>query len=205
MSGFASLRRFLEQKSAAEWCDLCAAPLAPRHQHLVDPQAKRLICACDPCAILFPGTGETRYRRVPRDAFALSDFDIRDEQWNALAIPIGLVFFFHSSVSGSVLALYPSPAGPTETVVDPECWEELCESNPRLRRMASDVEALLINRIDGARDYYLAPIDQCYKLTGLVRAHWRGFSGGDEAWTAIAEFFGELKPRARPARVEAHA
>ena len=47
-------------------------------------------------------------------------------------------------------------------------------------------------------EYYLAPIDQCYRLVGLIRAHWRGLSGGTEVWREIAQFFDELKARATP-------
>ena len=35
--------------------------------------------------------------------------------------------------------------------------------------MEPDVEALLINRVGPAREYFLAPIDECYRLVGLIR------------------------------------
>ena len=45
----------------------------------------------------------------------------------------------------------------------------------RLKNMEPDVEALLVNRIGHARawtsEYFLVPIDQCYKLVGLIRSH----------------------------------
>ena len=56
-----------------------------------------------------------------------------------------------------------------------------------------DVEALLVNRIDGAREYYRVPIDRCFALVGLIRTRWRGLSGGAEAWQAIHEFFAGLR------------
>ena len=59
--------------------------------------------------------------------------------------------------------------------------------------MDPDVEALLVNRVSETREYYIAPMDQCYKLVGLIRAHWRGFSGGSEVWEKINQFFAELK------------
>jgi len=61
--------------------------------------------------------------------------------------------------------------------------------------MEADVEALLINRIGLARDYYLAPIDECYRLVGLIRMHWRGLVGGALVWGEIARFFAELRLR----------
>ena len=45
-------------------------------------------------------------------------------------------------------------------------------------------------------EYYLVPIDECYKLVGLIRTHWRGLSGGTEVWREIGAFFAALKSRA---------
>ncbi len=42
-------------------------------------------------------------------------------------------------------------------------------------------------------EYFLAPIDECYKLVGLIRGHWRGLWGGSEVWLHIAEFFAGFK------------
>ncbi len=120
-------------------------------------------------------------------------------------IPIGLVFFYISSAAGQIVALYPGPAGATEAAVDSELWEEIVQLNPLLRNMLPDVEGLLVNRTGREREYYLAPIDECYRLTGVIRKHWSGFSGGSEAWEAITDFFAALKQRAVPARAEAHA
>ncbi|MGH9623125.1 MAG: DUF5947 family protein [Bryobacteraceae bacterium] len=178
-----------------EHCELCSAPVGEPHQHLVEPRERRLICTCDACAILFASGGETQYRRVPRDIRCWNDFRLSDQAWNSLAIPIGLAFLFRSSASNQMLAVYPSPAGPTEAALDEECWEEIVRDNPELRKMTADIEALLINRMNGAREYFWAPIDECYRLTGLVRKYWRGFSGGEEGWKRIREFFDSLKER----------
>lgn len=203
--GLAALRNFVRKPPEAERCDLCSVVLAEQHQHLVDPQTRRLLCACDPCAILFPGNGETQYRRVPRDARYLNDFNLSDQAWNSLAIPIGLAFIYFSTLSNQILAVYPSPAGPTESALDKESWEELVADNPGLAKLSADVEALLINRMNGAREYFLAPIDECYKLTGVVRKYWRGFSGGDEGWEQIGKFFDRLKERAYPETAGSYA
>ena len=58
--------------------------------------------------------------------------------------------------------------------------------------MQPDVEALLVNRLEQPATYYLAPIDKCYELVGLIRGNWRGFSGGTEVWVKIRKFFHEL-------------
>jgi hypothetical protein len=61
--------------------------------------------------------------------------------------------------------------------------------------MEADVEALLVNRSSGAREYFIAPIDTCYELVGTIRMHWRGLSGGDEVWGKIDIFFTNLRTR----------
>jgi len=199
--GLASLRRLASRPPEPERCELCANTLTEEHPHLVDPANRRLLCACQACSILFDDSGVTRYRRVPRDSRSLAGMEIGDAFWNGLAIPIGLVFFFRSTASGSVIALYPSPAGPTETSVDEEAWQELAALHPALAGLRPDVEALLANRIRDRREYFIVPIDECYKLTGLIRRHWSGFNGGDEAWQQIDGFFEKLKRRAIPERM----
>jgi len=203
--GLASLRQFVRKPAAVEICELCATRLPGKHQHLIDPQSRRILCACDPCAILFSGTIQTQYRRVPCDIQSLDDFRLDDALWSSLMIPIGLVFFYCSSVSGKVAALYPSPAGATESTLDADLWEEIADLNPVLRSMQADVEALLVNRVKHQREYYLAPIDECYRLTGLIRQHWSGFSGGSEVWEAISTYFADLKQRSRPVRLKMYA
>lgn len=195
MNGLASLRKFAIRSPAIERCDLCSAALAERHQHLLDPKTRRLLCACDACAILFSTSGETRFRRVPRDVYTLSDFKLSDQAWNSLGMPIALAFIFRSSASDEILAVYPSPAGPTESPLNTDSWDELVADNRVLAKLQPDVEALLVNRMNGAREYFVVPVDECYKLTGLVRKYWRGFSGGDEGWEQIRQFFERLKER----------
>lgn len=61
--------------------------------------------------------------------------------------------------------------------------------------MQPDVEALLVNRVAAANDWYLAPIDECFKLVGVIRGHWRGLSGGTRVWGEIESFFQDLNAR----------
>jgi hypothetical protein len=195
----AAVRRLIFRgRKQQEQCELCAAPVADEHEHLVDPENRRLMCVCQACALLFDESGVTRYRRVPRDVREPVGLEITDEFWNGLAIPIGLVFFFRSSKSEQTMALYPSPAGPTETTVDDEAWQEMAAMHSAISTLRPDIEALIVNRTKGARDYFIVPIDQCYKLTGIIRRHWQGFSGGDEVWARVREFFEDLRRRSRP-------
>jgi Family of unknown function (DUF5947) len=208
---FAALRRFARARTMIERCDFCSAELDELHQHLIEPERRRLICVCGACAILFGSQGETAYRRVPRLVRYLSDFRMTDAQWEGLLIPIQLAFFFHSSRMGRVVALYPSPAGPIESSLDLLMWDEIAQYNPALKRMSPDVEGLLVNRAgragseEGSHEYFLAPVDECFKLAGLIRSNWRGLSGGEEAWKEIRRFFADLKARASQVGGEPHA
>ena len=45
---------------------------------------------------------------------------------------------------------------------------------------------------------YVVPVDRCYELVGIVRAHWVGLAGGVEVWSRIDAFFDDLATRSRP-------
>lgn len=193
---FAALRRFVRPRAVVERCELCSTELPPNHEHLVEPQTRQMLCACQACSILFSGQAETKYRRIPRRVRYLSSFQLTDSQWDSLLIPIGMAFFFHSTPAAKTLALYPSPAGATESLLDLESWDEIVRDNPVLQEMEADTEALLVNRVGAAREYYLVPVDECYKLVGLIRAYWHGLSGGTAVWEEIGKFFAELNDKA---------
>jgi hypothetical protein len=193
---FAVLRRFVKQRAPVERCELCSAEVLPQHEHLVDITTRQMVCACQACAILFSGKANTKYRRVPQRILSLENFRLTDAQWESLLIPISMAFFFNSSAAGKVISLYPSPAGATESLLDFESWDEILQTNPVLQEMEPDTEALLVNRVGGAAEYYLLPIDECYKLVGLIRTNWHGLSGGTQMWEAIGKFFAELKEKA---------
>jgi len=189
---------------------MCSAELRSEHAHLIEVAQRRLHCACDACAMLFSGQAETKYKRVPRDIRLLANFQMTDAEWDGLLIPINLAFFFQNGIDSRVSALYPSPAGATESLLPLESWSSIVQANPVLNQLEADVEALLVNRVgqsrgSGPAEYYIVPIDACYKLVGLIRIHWRGLSGGTEVWQEIGNFFSDLRARARVATEEMHA
>lgn len=209
-NAFGLLRQFGRKQRALERCELCSAPVMREHPHLIELAARRLFCACDACALLFDGEGR-KYKRVSRRVVLLEPFHLSHAQWDALMIPINMAFFFSSSVEDRVVALYPSPAGAVESLLSLDAWNDITRENPALRAMQPDVEALLVNRVGSSReaaatpDYFIAPMDECYKLVGLIRAHWRGLSGGAEVWQEIGQFFASLRQRAEGITEESHA
>ena len=180
-----------------EFCELCHLPLAGPHPHLLQTSNLEILCACEACAVLFSHRDQNRrFLRIPRDPQYLADFIITDAEWSALRLPIDLAFFVYRSSEARTIAYYPSPAGCTESLLSLDAWSDLVERNSALAQLEPDVEALLVNRTHGRLDYFIAPIDQCYHLAGLIRRHWRGLSGGDQVWHAIDEFFETLASHA---------
>jgi hypothetical protein len=208
---FESLRQFARRpQRRAERCELCSVEVHSEHPHLIEVAQRKLLCTCDACAMLFSGQAGTKYKRVPRQVRLLASFHMTDAEWDALTIPINLAFFFQNSLDSRVSALYPSPAGATESLLPLRAWSQIVEANPALGGLEPDVEALLVNRVGHARgvapaEFYIVPIDVCYKLVGLIRIHWRGLSGGTEVWEEIGKFFSDLRAKAYVVREETHA
>ena len=177
----------------AERCELCSVSLPPQHRHLLETASRKVVCACDPCALRFQNVIGGRFKLVPRDARVLPNFQISDQEWDALALPINLAFFFYSTPSAKIIAMYPSPAGATESLLPLTAWETLAAKNSDLGEMLPDVEALLVNRVCDTRAYFIAPIDKCYELVGTIRKHWKGLSGGEDVWHEVEKFFARLE------------
>ncbi len=186
----ARLQRFVTAAPEQERCELCGATIASVHSHLLDVANRRLRCACETCV---RALGESvGFRRLRPETEHLSDFELSDGDWEALQLPIDLVFFYQSTADGGPVALYPGPAGAMTSALSQEAWRRLVEANPRLDGFSPDVEALLINRTKGARRYYRVSIDRCYALVGIIRSEWKGLSGGSEVWESIERFFAGL-------------
>jgi hypothetical protein len=196
----AMLQRMMQKRPPpGERCDYCAAPLAHEHSHLIELAARRILCACRPCYLVFEpqGAANGKYRAI-RDRFLeVTSFSIDDAQWDALQVPIGLAFFFHNSLEDRMVAFYPSPAGATESLLPLEAWGEIVEQHPELRGLLPDVEAILIQRDRERSRSFIVPIDSAYELVGLIRTSWKGFDGGEEAHGKIAGYFAKIEARSR--------
>jgi hypothetical protein len=200
----AALRRVAQnrpQPVAEERCEMCAAPLADEHSHVVNLDSRGLMCTCRPCYLLFTDeAAHLHYRAVPDRYLSFDEFTLDARAWDELQIPVGLAFLFRNSVQDRTVAFYPSPAGATESELPLDAWQRIVELNPELGVLRPDVEALLVRRTDGPRgSCHLVPIDACYELVGRLRLLWRGFDGGQEAHRAMDDFFASVAARSRPA------
>jgi Family of unknown function (DUF5947) len=183
-----------------ERCELCGETISEDHNHLVDLQARTLMCACRGCFLLFTpdGAGGNHFKAVPDRYLAFTDVHLTSSQWDALQIPVSVAFFFVNSTIDRVAAFYPSPAGATESLLSLDVWDDLVGANPELATLLPDVEAILVRTDRGTKEVevYLVPIDACYELVGHLRRLWQGFDGGAEAHEALELFFFGVRDRA---------
>jgi hypothetical protein len=173
-------------------CDLCGNRMDEDHRHLLHVTDRRILCSCEPCWAM--RAGDPELRPTGNRMQLLEGFDLNDELWAKFQIPIGLTFFFVTEASG-VVALYPSPAGATESELYLEAWNDLVAANPVLEGLEHEVEALIVDRISEPHAYAIAPIDRCYELVGTIKATWQGISGGTAVEDAVGAFFARLRDR----------
>jgi hypothetical protein len=184
-----------------EACELCATPVPEEHSHVVNIDTRELMCVCRACFLLFTqdGAGSVKFRAVP-DRYLVDPYFVMDKgEWEQIQIPVSMAFFFYNSTMDRFVAFYPSPAGATESMLDLDAWREVLAANPAFEGLLPDVEALILKQ-EKAGDQerfecYLVPIDSAYELTALVRMNWKGFSGGEEVWVKIENFFSALRSR----------
>jgi Family of unknown function (DUF5947) len=177
-----------------ELCDLCGTTVPPDHRHMLNLYERQIVCSCESCWAL--RSGDADFRPTGNRTLWLADFELPEELWAQFRIPIGLAFFMHSSVTNCVVAMYPSPAGATESELHFETWSRLVAINPVLETLEPDAEALIVNRMSDPPAFAIAPIDRCYMLVGLIKASWEGISGGAGVEEAIARYFEELRAKA---------
>ncbi|MER6944304.1 DUF5947 family protein [Nonomuraea sp. NPDC000554] len=185
-----------EEGQESERCDLCGEPVPGTHRHLLDLTLRELRCACRACCVLFDhaSAGGTQYRLVPDRRLRLRDFSLDDVTWARLRIPVQVAFLVRDSGAERTVVFYPSPQGAVAAPCDEDAWACLERANPVLGRLASDVEALLVDR---GGDAWLVPVDDCYALVGLLRTYWKGLTGGPDVREQITQFFANLGERSK--------
>jgi hypothetical protein len=179
---------------AGDTCDLCGRGVPADHRHMLNLEERQIVCTCETCWGLH--SGDAAFRPVGSRTLWLDDFDMPDDVWASFQIPIGLAFFMFSSVTECVIALYPSPAGATESELHFSTWNALIERNSVLTDLEPDSEALIVNRMADPPQFAIAPIDRCYALVGLIKVTWQGISGGPAVGDAVERFFDELRAAA---------
>ncbi|SDR20487.1 DUF5947 family protein [Thermostaphylospora chromogena] len=195
----------------AQGCELCGQDIPGDHAHLLETASRQAVCACRACAALFTDgqAGPAHYLRLPTRRLRLpgdlkdprgAQADVTagrtpDDLLAALGVPVGLAFVV-TEQDGTAVAHYPSPLGATRWEVDPAAWRAVTAGCAPLRTMRPLVEALLVHTAHGARERWLVPVDDCFRLVALIRQEWRGLSGGDQVWAKIRLFFADLAVRA---------
>ncbi|MGH9466746.1 MAG: DUF5947 family protein [Terriglobales bacterium] len=192
MTALRRLRQPPATAAAASRCEFCAQPLAEQHEHVVALASGELSCACIACALLFEHPDQP-LRRLPRDARYLAGFDLEPQEWASLQIPVKLAFITVSAENGAVQARYPSPGGVVTAPLERSLWDELRARHTGLRALQPGLEALLLNYLERPHQLFLVPLDRCYRLVGLVRTAWTGFSGGPEVRRQVRDFCAELR------------
>jgi len=188
--------------SPYERCEMCGAPVADEHQHVVNVGSRSLLCTCRACYLLFThDDAALAYRAVP-DRY-LSFPALALPVWEELELPVGTAFLFVNSALSRVVAFYPGPAGATESELSLQAWERVVAAAPGLATLKPDVEALLVHSDDQKVEAFLVPIDVCYELVGHLRQLWRGFDGGQDVRRRLEEFFGRVRAKSRPAAAPA--
>ena len=92
--------------------------------------------------------------------------------------PGRITFFFRNSAEQRVVAYYPGPMGPTS----PSSVSRPGKA-PGRQPGAGDMArrrrvACLVNRARPPARQWLVGVDECYRLTGLIRMRWKGLGGG---------------------------
>ena len=165
--------------------------------------SRELLCACRACSILFDRRGRERgplpaRRRPPAAPRRLRAR--RRRRGRSCGCRSRSRSSSTAAPTGACRRFYPSPMGPTESLLGARgvggssrpptrCWRRW---RPTSRRCWSTARAARAR-------HWLVPIDECYALVGLIRTRWRGLTGGAEVWEEIGAFFDELDRRARPA------
>ena len=159
---------------------VCAPrPWPPRTSTWSKLQSRRLVCAARPARCSSAASKSGLSPRAAATSSSCPTSASPTPQWESLLIPISLAFFFHSTPAervrgrisqsgrGHRIALGIWKPGRRWSTRTP-CWPRC---NPTSRPCWSIAWA-------AQRSYYRVPIDECYKLVGLIRVHWRGLSGG---------------------------
>ena len=172
-------RATVEREAALEHCELCGRRSPPTHRHVLELATRDVKCACRPCGLLFERAEqhEADPDRRPRPTV--------DDVWEICGCRS--TSRSSSAPTATTKAFYPSPMGPTESLLTVRCRRRArgrrrgAARQPRARRAGSG----------SCRS------TSAYALVGLIRTHWRGLTGGADVWRELDQFFDGLDREAR--------
>ena len=199
----ATLRNLSPRCEKPVACEMCSQPLARRASA---PDRDRSAAApvrlrrVPRFALFRPRRPTRKYRRVPRRSLLLPDFRLERRAVGRASDPDqhGVLLSQHAAGHGS------SPFIPARPARRSRCWNwnrgmkswrrTRCSRrwSPTWRhpgqpdRLGHQGHRCLLPQSGGRKAealHFLAPIDECYKLVGVIRAHWRGLSGGKRSGT----------------------
>ena len=168
---------------------MCSVPIPADHRHLlhVEERRDRLHLRDLPRALRRRGRvpADGQPHRLARRARALGRAlgVVPDPDRPRVLLPLE-----HGRADGdggSSRSTRARPARPSASSTSAP-WEQLVAANPVLEGLEPDAEALIVNRLGAARQHAIVPIDECYRLVGLVRVSWEGISGGTAHGDAVA-------------------
>lgn len=170
-----ALKRFAQagasKSVAAETCELCATPLSATHDHLLDPRARRAVCSCKACAMLFPDAPDSaqRYVRVQSPLAALLEIELSERDLHALGVPVRLAVLCPSALHDALFMLYPSAAGPVEGRAAFSAWSALAGRHIALEAVRLDRDAVIVD-LRAERSHLLhVSLDLAYELLGTLQ------------------------------------
>jgi hypothetical protein len=155
-----------------EHCELCATPLHAAHDHLLDPQARGVFCACSACAVLFPDgdTTAARYVRVRSRVAALPHAAVSEHDLVALGAPVRLAVLCPSTLHDALFMVYPSAAGPVESRASLKTWRAIAAKQPGLEAVQHDRDAVIADLRTPSRAALHVSLDVAYELLGTLKA-----------------------------------
>ena len=163
------------------------------------------------CASAAPATCSSPRRRAraaaatagsARRSAGSSDLSLDDAQWDALRIPVDLVFFFRQTLVAvrqpSLLAFYPGPGRSHRVPAGPR---RLGATSPRPTPSSTTVERRRGGDPAAPARRTASPATSCRSTSATswsatVRLHWTGLGGGAEVWRDDRR----VLRRSRPAR-----
>ena len=173
----------------------CAASeLDPDHRHLLHLAERRILCACESCVALRGGDPELRPDRAPGPSGSTTSSSPTSSGRRSRSRSGSPSSSTRAPRAGSSRSTRARPGRPSPSSTS----RPGTSSAPATRcsmGLEPDAEALIVNRIAEPPEHAIAPIDECYRLVGLIKASWDGISGGAGPERAIEAFFGELRER----------